>query len=317
MIDITRPGKYTLAVQTPVMAAAGTLGYGSAYSRLLALDKPGAFITNPVTYNEWSPARGTRVVPLDAGILVHTGHPNPGVRRIIKDYTPEWAKMPIPVIVHLIASTVEDVRRAVALLDECEPVAAIELGLEDDIRQSDAEALIKAAVERTEKPVLVRLPFYDAVYLAYPCADTGAGALVVAAPPRGTARDPRSGRLISGRIYSPSLQPLVLRMVGRLCQQLQDIPIIGAGGIHSLQDARDYLEAGAVAVQVDSVTWIKPKLLERIARDLSGKLVTRLSGAFADEWHPDLGETELLQRQPPPAAPAPRPEGDAPAQKAR
>ena len=30
-------------------------------------------------------------------------------------------------------------------------------------------------------------------------ADAGAGALVIAAPPRGTARDPRSGRLVSGR----------------------------------------------------------------------------------------------------------------------
>jgi dihydroorotate dehydrogenase len=73
------------------------------------------------------------------------------------------------------------------------------------------------------------------------------------------------------------------------------VPLIGAGGIHSLQDARDYLEAGAVAVQIDSVTWVQPRLLERIARDLSGGLVTRASDAYPDEWHPDMGDTEFRE----------------------
>ena len=45
-------------------------------------------------------------------------------------------------------------------------------------------------------------------------------------------------------------------------------------------------------MQVDSVVWVKPRMLERIARDLSGALVTRAADAFADEWHPDMGDTE-------------------------
>lgn len=310
MIDITRPGKYTLSVQSPVMNAAGIMGYGAAYDKLIGLDKSGAIVTNPVTYSEWSPARGTRVVPLEAGVLIHSGHPNPGVKQVIKEYQSVWAKMPVPVIVHLIGTTAGEVSRASELLNSVDAVAAIELGLNDDIARREAEDLISAASDHAEKPVLVRLPFYEASELAKACADAGADALVVAAPPRGTARDPRSGRLISGRIYGPMLQPIVLRLVGGLCNRITAIPIIGAGGIHSLQDARDYLEAGAVAVQVDAVTWIKPKMLERIARDLSGKLVTRAAGAFADEWHPDMGDTEAK------AGDASEPD-DAPAQKQR
>jgi dihydroorotate dehydrogenase (NAD+) catalytic subunit len=310
MIDITRHGKNTLTVQSPVMGAAGMMGYGSAYANFLNLDMLGAFVTNPITYQEWSPARSTRVVPLDAGVLVHTGLPNPGVKKIIKEQRQVWAALPIPLIVHLVGTTADDVRRAIAMLDEIDAVAAIELGLNDDIAPKDAEELVSVAVKNTEKPLLTRLPLFQVFELAERCADAGAGALVVAAPPRGTARDPRTGRLVSGRIYGPLVKPQVLRIVGVLCQQLTDIPVIGAGGIHTPQDARDYLDAGATAVQVDAVIWIKPRMLERIARDLSGKLVTKATDAFADEWHPDMGDTELQERQ------RPNPVGDdAPAQK--
>ena len=155
---------------------------------------------------------------------------------------------------------------------------------------------MKTAVNHTEKPLLVRLPLTDAYTLARACDDAGAGALVIAAPPRGTARDPHTGRLVSGRLYGPLVKPLVLRTVGLLASKL-DAPIIGAGGIHTQQDARDYLEAGARAVQVDTVTWVDPKLLEWIARDLGGLVLTRQAGALADEWFPGMGITEQKKRE--------------------
>jgi dihydroorotate dehydrogenase (NAD+) catalytic subunit len=103
--------------------------------------------------------------------------------------------------------------------------------------------------------------------------------------------------LVSGRVYSPIIKPMVLRMVGQLMRRITDVPIIGAGGIHTLQDARDYLEAGAAAVQVDSITWIQPKMLEFIARDLGDKTVTRETGAFPDEWYEGMGETTRNKRR--------------------
>jgi len=276
-----------------VMPAAGVMGFANAYSKLINIEKLGAYISNPVTFEPWSPASGTRVVPMDAGVLIHSGLPNEGLSRTLADYAPVWGAMPIPVILHFVATNEEQIRRGIERIDRAEAVAAVELGLDDDISWENAARLVKAATERAEKPVLVRLPLNDAYEIAPAVADAGAGAIVVAAPPRGTARDPRSGRLVSGRIYGPVVKPLTLRVLGVLARRIQDVPLIGAGGIHSPQDARDYLEAGARAVQVDSVTWIKPKMLERIARDLSGGLVTRASDAFPDEWHPDMGDTEF------------------------
>jgi dihydroorotate dehydrogenase (NAD+) catalytic subunit len=298
MIDITRPGKNVLTLNTPVMCAAGVMGYGDSYSKLIHLDKLGAVVTHPLSHHEWYPAHGTRVVPLDAGVLIHSGYPNPGFSRGVREYRGLWGKMPIPVIVHLIATTPDEIRSCMRTADNVDSIAAIELGLQDDLPWELAEELVEAAVKNSEKPIIVRLPLYDAFAIAAACAGAGAGALVVSAPPRGVARDPRSGRLVKGRVYSPTVKPMSLRVVGALANRIHNVPIIGAGGIHTPQDARDYLEAGAVAVQVDSVVWIKPSMIERIARDLSGNLVTRANDALPDEWDPDMGDTIAGQRKP-------------------
>jgi dihydroorotate dehydrogenase (NAD+) catalytic subunit len=296
VVEITRPGKNSLVIETPVMPAAGTFGFGDAYKDLVKIEKLGALVTNPVTFQPWQPATGTRVVPLDAGILLHTGLPNPGLSHVIEQYHKTWENLPLPIILHLVATTVDQVRRAAERLEGEDSVDAIELGLNDDCLWQEAEHYVKAIVSHTEKPLLVRLPLTEVYTLAEVVADAGAGAVVIAAPPRGTARDPNTGRLVSGRVYGPLVKPMVLRMVGLMAQKL-DVPVIGLGGIHTQQDARDYLEAGARAVQVDTVTWVDPKMLEWIARDLGGLVLTRQAGALGDEWHPGIGITEKQARE--------------------
>jgi dihydroorotate dehydrogenase len=134
------------------------------------------------------------------------------------------------------------------------------------------------------------------VTLARAAESAGAGGVVVAAPPRGTARDPESGKLVGGRVYGPWLKAQALRAVGQVAG-IVSVPVIGCGGVHSPDDARDFIEAGAVAVQVDTATWTQPRLLEIIARNLGGLELTRATGALADEWQPGMGETMLGVRR--------------------
>lgn len=294
-IVVTRPGKTQLVLDNPVMPAAGTFGYGNLYRDMVNLTKLGALVTNPVTYYPRKPADGVRAVPLDSGVLLNTGSPNAGVPKVVKRWRETWAGLPIPTIVHLAATTTDDVRKSMEILDTVENVAAVELGLDDDIGWQDAAALTEAAARRAEKPVLVRLPLTDAYEIADAVVEAGAGALVVAAPPRGTARDPVSGKLISGYIHGPLTKTLSLHLVARLAKTLNGIPIIGAGGVHTQQDARDYMQAGAVAVQVGSVTWVLPRMIEIIARDLGGLVLTRESDALADEWFTGMGKTDKMR----------------------
>ncbi len=280
-IRITRLAKNTLIVESPVMNAAGTLGFGDEYRDLIDLNTLGAFVTNPLTYSAWNPATGTRVVALEAGVLVHTGLPNPGLSKVISQHRAVWERMTMPVIAHVVVNTVEEVHRCVSILEDEDAIDAIELGLSDEISAAETQWYARAASERTEKPLLARIPFGASLDHMNAAVDGGVDALVVCAPPRGTARD-LAGRLVAGRVYGPLIKPIVLRMVGQLTRRFPNIPVIGAGGIHSPQDARDYLEAGAAAVQVDSVTWVNPRMLELIARDLGGLQATQPNPSVSD-----------------------------------
>ena len=296
-IELVKRGKHSLIVSTPVMPAAGTVGFGDRYRNLLDYEKLGAVVTNPATVEAWRPAAGTRIIPLDAGVLVHTGLPNPGLAKVISQNRRAWAQLPIPVILHLVGAAERQMKQAAALVDDTDEIAAVELGLRDDIDAREAIDSVTQAAE-IEKPLLVRLPFYECAQLALAVADAGADALVLTAPPRGTARDPHTGRLVSGRVYGPLIKPMILRLVGRLRRQIPaELPVIASGGIHSPQDARDYIDAGATAVQVDAATWAQPKMLERIARDLGGWIATRQKDALPDEWNPDMTHTEAMQRR--------------------
>jgi dihydroorotate dehydrogenase (NAD+) catalytic subunit len=296
-ILLTRPGKTELAVDNPVIAAAGTMGNINAYKGMVNLKKLGAIITNPVSYYPRKPAVGVRVVPLSSGVLVNTGLPNAGTSAEVKRLRRTYDSLGIPLIMHLIATTPEEVGKAMRIIDTANMIVGVELGLPDDISWQDAAALTEAAIRQAEKPVIVRLPLYDAYEIAQAVADVGAGALVVAAPPRGIARDPISGSMVTGQVYSPTTKTMALHLVNRLKNRIKDIPVIGAGGIHTQQDARDYMEAGTVAVQVDSVTWVLPRMIEIIARDLGGMVITREQGALADEWFTGIGQTDVMQQK--------------------
>lgn len=303
MIELTG-GKQPLTVPNPVLLAAGIAGFGDEYGRLIDLKLLGGVVTSPLTWRPRRAASGMRVVPLDSGVLVHTGLPNPGVSAAIETYGPAWGRSPCPVIVHVAAESADDVRRCVEALHGRPGVAAIEIGILDSSGPREVTTIVDAAVTHVELPVIARLPLYTAPLLAAAAVNAGAGALTVAAPPRGTARDPLSGQLVGGRMYGPWLKPLALRTVGQIAREVS-VPVIGCGGIHTPDDARDFLAAGAKAIQLDSVVWIRPDLAEIMARNLGGLELTRAAGALADEWQPGLGATAAL-RIPPIASPPPR-----------
>lgn len=301
-VELTRPGKHSLILDNPVMPAAGTFGYGDRYHRLIKTEKLGAVVTAPVTLKPRTLSKGAHTVPLPGGLLLHTGQPNPGVHKVVKKYGKVWGKLPVPVIVHVMATIPPDVERCVRAVVGSPAVMGIELGLHESTTPAEMRALIRAVTDTTQLPLLVRLPLERALDLAPLVAETYAGALVIGSAPRGRARDPITGQMITGRVYGPLVKPLALHTVAMVIAMLRedDIPVIGAGGIHTAQDARDFIEAGARAVQVDSLTWVRPQQTEIIARDLGGMQLTRASDAYPDEWFPGIGDTYRDQAITPP-----------------
>lgn len=309
MLEITA-AKGSLRLSVPLMNAAGTLGFASEAARLLDLSLLGAFVTNPISHRPRRAAVGTRVVPLDSGVVVHTGLPNPGLSKAHRRYAAKWKMLPTALILHLIANQPDEISDSAAFLDNLDEVQAIELGIADLATHRDVKLIVSAARRACQKPLLVRLPLYQAVYLYAAAAESGADALVVAAPPRGSVRDPLSGQFVGGRLYGPWLKPLALRLVGQIAARVK-LPVIGSGGVHHPDDVRDYLDAGAKAVQVDSALWIRPEILPRLVAPFRDTGLTQASGAFPEDSgftlsiDPAERRGQVIASPPPPNRPNP------------
>lgn len=264
------------------MPAAGAFGYGEEYRDLVDTAALGAVVTNPVSLYPRQAANGRRIAAHGQHLVVHTGLPNHGLKGVLHHYRKLWERLPIPVIVHLIATTPAEMTKAAALLSGVQGVGGIELGLAENIHEKAALDLLDAARAEGDLPVIVRVPFSRVDALAPALANAGADALTLTAPPRAVLpvpddalagdappgdASPSVARYMRGRLYSAALFPLLLNFLARWADKLS-VPVIACGGIASTEDALACISLGAAAVQIDALLWRDPALLTRIATEV-------------------------------------------------
>lgn len=247
--------KRDLYFSRPLMNAAGSLGFAPD-PRTQDLSSFGAFVTNPVSLRPRTPASTPAVLPFPGGFLLHSGLPNPGFPALLEKHGARWNRADLPVIVHLMADRPEETRRMVRALEGFENVMAVELGFAPGL--SDDILLLVLEMCAGELPLVFSLSEAQLTALGPRLVEGGAAALSLAGP-RGTLM--RDGAPVSGRLYGRSLLPRALDCV-RSAAKL-GLPIIGAGGVWTDQDASDMLSAGALAVQLDAALWLPSRHPER------------------------------------------------------
>jgi dihydroorotate dehydrogenase (NAD+) catalytic subunit len=138
-----------------------------------------------------------------------------------------------------------------------------------------ATASLVAAVRRaTDLPVIAKLTAAatDVRAIARAAADAGADAITAinTLPGLALAPDRRGPALGSGYggISGPALRPVALRVVHEIAQVV-DVPVIGIGGVTSIDDVLDLLAAGASAVGVGVAALADPMLPVRLADELA------------------------------------------------
>jgi dihydroorotate dehydrogenase (NAD+) catalytic subunit len=259
MLELAPHHKRGLSLPFPIMNAAGILGWAGEQRGLIDFAALGALVTNPVTWTPRTPAHSPNVLEVPEGVLIHTGLPNPGVRRLVRQHAHDWARLGCPVIVHLAATSLSDVARAVEVLERAEAVSGIELGLRETVTASELSQLLRAVVGGP--PLIVRLPLPRAVELGEIAARAGADALTIGAPTRLTVSV--NEHKVTGRLYSPEAFPLALTTLQQVADLALGVPLIGAGGIFSNEQGQTMLDAGATAIQVDAVLWREPQFIQR------------------------------------------------------
>jgi dihydroorotate dehydrogenase (NAD+) catalytic subunit len=267
-IDLAPDHKTGLTLPNPVMTAAGCFGLGSEYQDLVGCDALGAIVVGPVTARPRFGAAPPRAIPLTGGVLLDTGLANPGINATIQSYAHVWRRLSVPTIVHVAGTRPAEVESCCRQLAGIDNVHGIELGLPADVTGNEASDLVQSAARAAYQPLLVQLPLSSGHVLCTEAVYAGAHALTVAAPPRGTAWDARGKRFITGRLYGPLVLSLALRALRRVAERVS-VPVIGCGGVHSTEDARAFLNAGAVAIQIGDALWRDPACLARIAMNLA------------------------------------------------
>jgi dihydroorotate dehydrogenase (NAD+) catalytic subunit len=76
---------------------------------------------------------------------------------------------------------------------------------------------------------------------------------------------------ITGGLSGPAIKPLALRLVWQVARHV-NIPVIGIGGIASLDDVMEFLVAGATAVQIGTANFYDPTAAERLVAALPSGL---------------------------------------------
>jgi dihydroorotate dehydrogenase (NAD+) catalytic subunit len=265
--------------RNPVIAAAGTFGYGREYGGLLDVAALGGICTKGLTALPRRGNGGARLWETPAGLLNSVGLENPGVEAFIDRELPGLRALGPVVIANLSGGSVDEYRRGAELLD-ASSVDMIELniscpnvkagGISFGMSVAAAASVVAPVRRACSKPLVVKLPpdAPDIAAVALACVENGADALSLVNTLKGMAIDIRRRRPVFDNVTAglsgPAIRPVALRLVWELYEKV-DVPIIGIGGISSAEDAVEFLMAGAVAVQVGSATFADPPAMNRIA----------------------------------------------------
>ncbi len=262
----------------PVIAASGTFGYGSEYSGLLDIATLGGICTKGLTVEARPGNRGIRLHETPSGLMNSIGLENPGIGVFIRRELPALKALGPVVIANLSGSTVDDYRVGTELLSQS-AIDMIELniscpnvkagGMAFGLCPPDAAAVVGAARRHAKKPIIVKLsPNAPSIQdVARACVDAGADALSLVNTFQGLAIDVHRRRPVfeneTAGLSGPAIKPIALRMVWDVCRVVS-VPVIGMGGIATVEDALEFLMAGAAAVQVGTATFSRPSAMNEI-----------------------------------------------------
>jgi dihydroorotate dehydrogenase (NAD+) catalytic subunit len=88
------------------------------------------------------------------------------------------------------------------------------------------------------------------------------------------------GNVIGG-LSGPAIKPIALRCVHQV-RRAVEIPIIGVGGIMTIDDVMEFLVTGAAAVQVGTANFAEPVVSTRLLDELPGAVADLGAARVAD-----------------------------------
>jgi dihydroorotate dehydrogenase (NAD+) catalytic subunit len=267
----------TLRLRNPILPASGTFGYGLEFAHLVDLSRLGGFVTKGLSREPIEGAPPPRLCETPSGMLNAVGLQNVGVRAFVGEKLPVLRKYDTHVIVNVFGYTLEDYVEVIRVLEDAEGVAGYELniscpnvkrgGIQFGAEPGMVAEVVAAARQAAKRPLWVKLSplVADIGVIARAAEGAGADALTVANTYPAMAIDYKTGRSklgsTTGGLSGPAIKPITLRLVWEARRAVK-IPVLGLGGIETVEDVLEYLAVGATAVQVGTASLTDPTATE-------------------------------------------------------
>jgi dihydroorotate dehydrogenase (NAD+) catalytic subunit len=276
-----------LRLRNPVLVASGTFGYAREMAGFVDFAKLGGVIPKTVTAQPRTGNPPPRTVETPCGLLNAIGLDNDGIAHFISHHLPYLRTLPTAVIANIAGKTAEEfATMATKLAAHAEGLAGLELNLScpnvaggTDFATDPAvtRRIVRECRDACPLPLIAKLTpnVTDVVSIAKAAADGGADAVSAVNTFVGMAinwrrKKPVLGN-VTGGLSGPAIKPLALRVVWQIAKA-KAVPVIGVGGIATVDDVMEFLVAGASAVQLGTVNFYDPTAAVRIVGELPAAL---------------------------------------------
>jgi len=281
-----------LRLRNPILTASGTFGYAREMAGVVDFARLGGIVPKTVTMQPRLGNPPPRTVETASGMLNAIGLDNDGLEHFIAHHVPYLRTLPTAIIANIAGKTrdefvvmAERLARAVA---DADAVAALELNLSCPNVSGGVDFAVDPTVTRDvvqgvrrvwPKPLIAKLTpnVTSVVPIAQAAADAGADALSLVNTFIGLAIDWKRRRPVLGNVTGglsgPAIKPLALRLVYQVAGAVR-LPIIGIGGVSTIDDVMEFLVAGASAVQVGTANFFDPTVSVRLVEELPAALHT-------------------------------------------
>lgn len=270
--------------KNPVFLASGICGYGEEYSPLVRIEDLGGIVTKTITIRPRLGNPPPRIHEIPTGALNSIGLENVGLDVYIRDKLPRLVDRRVAVIVSIAAERAEEFVKIADQLAPLHGYEGVELNLSCPNIEEEAldhgrnpkfveeiTAIVKKRMPRRAVLVKITPNVTDIGVVARAAEAGGADGISAINTVVGVDYDLETGRPIfargSGGYSGPGILPIALQKVWEVARAVS-IPIMGMGGMCSVDDARKFFIAGARAVQVGTALWVDPELPVHIISSL-------------------------------------------------
>jgi dihydroorotate dehydrogenase (NAD+) catalytic subunit len=274
----------SLRLKNPIIAASGCFGYGLEYAESMDIAALGGVASKGLFLKAREGHAPPRIVETPSGMLNAIGLQGIGVHRYVAEKLPELRRLGVTNIVNICGTTLDEYCEVAKVLSDHDGVHAIEIniscpnikegGIQFGCSLTGTYDVVSAVRKVTRLPIIPKLTpnVTDVASFARAAEEGGADAVSLVNTFLAMAIDieTRTPKLTNGMggLSGPAIRPIAVRMVYE-CHQAVKLPIIGMGGIASVDDVIEFLIAGATAVQVGTANFVDPFIWTKLTDGLS------------------------------------------------